>query len=205
MIINCPCHPLRCLCDPWCPGDGAPGLLQSQRPPQPRGDLPELAGGPELPLPDACTCLTLSQARDLSQEMLRSVNTWVTINHKMCWQKYVERMTHYGPRPVGSYECDVQTVAYLQSVLGNMASESRQGAEQGHQRRVQHQIWRRSWRGAEQMTATATWMWRPSCHRLNGMASLTTRSLRGSLSGSRVPSIWCLRWVLYKYKYLIHY
>ena len=35
-------------------------------------------------------------------------------------------MTHYGPRPVGSYECDVQTVTYLRSVLDSMASVSRQ-------------------------------------------------------------------------------
>ena len=35
-------------------------------------------------------------------------------------------MTHFGPRPVGSYECDIQTVAYLQSVLGKLASVTRQ-------------------------------------------------------------------------------
>ena len=35
-------------------------------------------------------------------------------------------MTHYGPRPVGSYECDVQTVTYLRSVLDSMVSVSRQ-------------------------------------------------------------------------------
>ena len=35
-------------------------------------------------------------------------------------------MTHYGPRPVGSYECDVQTVTYLRSVLDSLASVSRQ-------------------------------------------------------------------------------
>ena len=35
-------------------------------------------------------------------------------------------MTHYGPRPVGSFECDVQTVTYLRSVLDSMVSVSRQ-------------------------------------------------------------------------------
>ena len=35
-------------------------------------------------------------------------------------------MTHYGPRPVGSYECDVQTVAYLRSVINTMVSRQPQ-------------------------------------------------------------------------------
>ena len=33
-------------------------------------------------------------------------------------------MTNFGPRPVGSYECDVQTAAYLTSSLGDLASVS---------------------------------------------------------------------------------
>ena len=35
-------------------------------------------------------------------------------------------MTNFGPRPVGSYECDVQAVAYLQSVLASLAPVTRE-------------------------------------------------------------------------------
>ena len=35
-------------------------------------------------------------------------------------QRHLVRMTNFGPRPVGSYQCDVQAVNYLETVLSHI-------------------------------------------------------------------------------------